>query len=53
VDEEYKKICEKLGFNPSEYELPNFDGEDDSWINPFSVLTEAESDYLYDNGYIG
>ncbi|MDD3185539.1 MAG: hypothetical protein PHD70_14815 [Anaerostipes sp.] len=52
MDEEYKRICKKLGFIPSEYQYTGPIEEDDSWVNPFSVLTEEESDYLYDNGYL-
>lgn len=48
---EYKRICDKLGFVPSEFKLPKFDGEDDSWVSPFSILTIAEIDFLYKNGY--
>lgn len=51
VDEKYNKICEKLGFIPSEYK-PEVSGfEDDSRVNPFSVLETSELLYLYDNGY--
>lgn len=48
----YESICEKLGFIPSEYkpEVPNH--EDDSRVNPFSVLETSELLYLFDNGYM-
>lgn len=52
MDREYQRICEKLGFEPHNYVMENPDMEDDSKPNPFSVLTEAESDYLYENGYL-
>lgn len=48
----YESICEKLGFDPilgntNIYDnLPNY--ECDSWVSPFSVLTEEELDFLYD-----
>ncbi len=52
VDEKYNQICEKLGFIPSEYKpkVPSY--EDDSRINPFSVLETDELLYLFDNGYM-
>lgn len=51
-DKKYEEICKKLGFEPRKVPIPDVDTEDDSWINPFSVLTEEESDYLVDHGYI-
>ena len=51
-EKEYKRICEKLGFEPREYKFPDFDTEDDSWESPFEVLTVEEIDYLYKNGYL-
>ena len=51
VDKEYDRICKKLGFIPSEYKC-DMDEENDNWINPFSVLTMDEQDYLYNNGYL-
>lgn len=50
-DSEYDRICKKLGFIPSEYTIES-DTEDDTWVNPFSILTIEEQDYLYDNGYL-
>ncbi|MBQ9278814.1 MAG: hypothetical protein IJ224_09315 [Lachnospiraceae bacterium] len=46
----YKSICDKLGFEP--YTLKEKEGnhEDDNWVNPFSVLSFEEMDFLYDNG---
>lgn len=52
VDKEYERICKKLGFIPSEYKYDGPIGEDDTWVNPFSVLTVEENDYLYENGYL-
>lgn len=52
VDKEYERICKKLGFIPSEYEYNGPIEEDDTWVNPFSVLTVEENDYLYENGYL-
>lgn len=49
---EYNRICEKLGFIPSEFKLPKFTTEDDTWVNPFSVLTSDEIMFLYNNGYV-
>ncbi len=50
-EKEYKRICDKLGFIPSEYKFPDFDTEDDSWVSPFSVLTVEEMDFLLENSY--
>ena len=52
VDKEYERICKKLGFIPSEYKYDGMIEEDDTWVNPFSVLTVEENDYLYENGYL-
>jgi hypothetical protein len=52
MDKEYKRICEKLGFIPSEYKAKKTSSEDDNWVNPFSVLSIEEQDFLYDNGYL-
>ena len=52
VDKEYERICKKLGFIPSEYKYDGQIEEDDTWVNPFSVLTVEENDYLYENGYL-
>lgn len=52
MDKEYNRICEKLGFIPTQYKAPATNTEDDNWVNPFSVLTIAEQDYLYENGYL-
>ena len=52
VDKEYERICKKLGFIPSEYKYDGPIEEDDTWVNPFSVLTVEENDYLYENGYL-
>ena len=49
---EYNRICKKLGFIPSEYRYEGPIEEDDTWVNPFSVLTAAEHEFLYDNGYL-
>lgn len=49
----YKSICEKLGFDPLvdslKYDLPGH--EDDSMVNPFSVLSYDESLALYEYMY--
>ena len=52
VDKEYERICKKLGFIPSEYKYDGPIEEDDTWVNPFSVLNVEENDYLYENGYL-
>ena len=52
VDNEDERICKKLGFIPSEYKYDGPIEEDDTWVNPFSVLTVEENDYLYENGYL-
>lgn len=49
--QEYERICEKLGFIPSKLKTENC-FEDDNWINPFSILTIEEQDFLYYNGYL-
>ena len=41
-EKEYKRICDKLGFVPSEYKYDGPVEEDDSIPNPFSVLTFEE-----------
>ena len=51
-EKEYQRICEKLGFIPSEYKYDGPSSEDDTWINPFSVLTVEENKFLYENGYL-
>lgn len=52
MDKEYERICKKLGFVPTEYKATESCGEDDTWVNPFAVLTVEEQDYLYNNGYL-
>ena len=44
----YESVCKKLGFDPENYVSVVSDYEDDSKDNPFSVLTQEESDFLYD-----
>ncbi|MDD6203928.1 MAG: hypothetical protein PUC05_02895 [Firmicutes bacterium] len=51
-EKEYKRICDKLGFIPSKFKARDFDGEDDNWVNPFSLLTSQENDFLWENGYL-
>ena len=51
-EKEYKRICDKLGFIPSEYKYDGPIEEDDTWVNPFSVLTADEHRFLYENGYL-
>ena len=51
-EKEYQRICETLGFIPSEYKYDGPSSEDDTWINPFSVLTVEENKFLYENGYL-
>lgn len=50
MDAIYKRICEKLGCEPKDIAIPNFDTENDSWESPFKVLTEEEMDYIINNG---
>lgn len=52
MSERYKKICEKLGFDLSEYDPPVSHTEDDRRENPFLKLTLEENMYLYENGYL-
>lgn len=52
MDAIYKRICEKLGCEPKDIAIPNFDTKDDSWESPFKILTVEEIDYLYENGYL-
>ena len=49
---EYERICKKLGCEPRNLEFPDFETEDDTWVNPFSVLTSEENIFLYENGYL-
>lgn len=53
-EKEYERICKKLGRKPTEVEIPDFktEDEDHDWVNPFSVLTIEESDFLWENGYL-
>lgn len=44
----YESICKKLGFTLETYEPDISDFEDDSKVNPFSILTDEESDFLYE-----
>lgn len=46
----YKKICEKLGFDPvvDGYDYKFSGHEDDTQVSPFAVLTDEESDFLCD-----
>ena len=52
VDKKYNEICEKLGFIPSEHIGGAKAEEDDSQVNPFSVLDPDEVMYLLENGYL-
>lgn len=52
MPEMYKKICDKLGFEPPTYDPPVSDTEDDTHENPFLKLTSEEIMYLYENGYL-
>ena len=49
---EYERICKKLGCEPKDIIIPNFETEDDNWVNPFSVLTLEENIFLCENGYL-
>ena len=51
-EKKYKRICDKLGFIPSEFKAPDFETEDDSWESPFKKLTANELEFLFDNGYL-
>ena len=48
----YESICQKLGFDPVKGEYPQNNEKKDSWLiddsveNPYSVLTQEESDFL-------
>ncbi len=44
----YNSICEKLGFDALSWEPVHTEWIDDSIENPFSVLTEEESEFLTD-----
>lgn len=50
MNETYKRICEKLGCEPKDIVIPDFETEDGSWESPFKVLTEEEMDYIINNG---
>lgn len=52
MSNEYKRICDKLGFIPSEYRMPETDTEDDSIENPFTILTVEELNFLFKNDYM-
>ncbi len=49
MDEVYKRICKKLGCEPKDVKIPDFDTEDDTWESPFKKLTIEEMDYIVDN----
>lgn len=50
----YESICNKLGFDPVKGNPQKQEVKQDSWliddskVNPFSVLTDEESDYLFE-----
>ena len=46
----YEDIVKKLGFDPiTGYYDYHYEGhEDDSHLSPFSILTDEESDFLYE-----
>ena len=50
MDEVYKRICDKLGCEPKDIAIPEFDTEDDSWESPFKVLTNEEMNYIVNHG---
>ena len=50
MDEIYKRICDKLGCEPKDVIIPDFETEDDSWESPFKRLTCEELDYILNNG---
>lgn len=52
TDKKYNEICEKLGFIPSERSEKVNAMEDDTQVNPFSILELDELKYLLDNGYL-
>ncbi len=52
MPEKYREICDKLGFDLSDYKPPVSDTEDDTHENPFLKLTGDEIMYLYENGYL-
>lgn len=52
MPEMYEEICDKLGFEPSAYDPPVSDTEDDTHENPFLKLTTEEIIFLYKNGYL-
>ena len=48
----YESICNKLGFDPVKGDPHKKEKKEDSWLiddsveNPYSVLTQEESDFL-------
>ena len=50
MDEVYKRICDKLGCEPKDIAIPEFNTEDDSWESPFKVLTNEEMNYIVNHG---
>lgn len=46
----YKRICEKLGFDPitDKLQFPTAGHEDDRWVSPFGKLTDEELEFLAD-----
>lgn len=43
MPEKYREICDKLGFDLSDYKPPVSDTEDDTHENPFLKLTGMKS----------
>ena len=50
MDEVYKRICDKLGCEPKDITIPEFDTENDSWGSPFKILTNEEMNYIVNHG---
>ena len=44
--DKYKGICEKLGFDPVKRKRKPNNHKDDSKVNPYSVLTSEELNFL-------
>ena len=44
--DKYKAICEKLGFDPIKRERKTKNFENDSEVNPYSILTIEELNFL-------
>ena len=51
-EQEYQRICEKLGCKPTDLEMPDFVTDEDRWVSPLGKLSVDEFDVLYSHGVL-